>query len=470
MVVESVRGEVKLSDSIVHATVRLSVDGPSGRIDIAAPLWSDISSLGAAYGEEVGESERFTFATSTGVILDPATTVQQAGLRHGDVVVALPQTREGFEATSFLDRNSLLALTSPPKTHHAPAFTPWVAAAAAILAATVASSLGYGTPRLICAGLLAVLAAVIPLLTLLRDDNTFAWATVCPLFAAAAAVAAVSSNRAGGTLLVAGACGLATATGAAYSRTLSSRRTDDPLLVWLWAGLAVAAISTATLLIGASTGAMWAIFLVVSVAVSRLLPALVIDVPDDLLIDFTRLAKTAWSAREEPRKRRRGLIRREDVENLAHGGQSLVVAASVAVVLAALVSAVALEFTVEDRTATIGAHIMTIATGVAFALGSRSFRSRPTRFLMRVAGALILIVGVTRLMIDVDTTRLPLLAIGAITAGSLTAVAAAALGRGWHSLRWSRSAEIFDGLSVVVVVAGLPLATGLFTFVRQLSF
>lgn len=460
-----------MTDSIVQATVRLSVDGPSGRIDVAVPLWSDIASLSQVYGDGVGDSDRFEFTTSTGKRLDPSVSVQQAGLRHGDVVVALPQPREGFEQTSWLDRRTLKTRTQPlVERTETPGFAPWIAGGAALVAAAMTASLDVGPARFACAALLAVIALAVPVVAERQRSQAVAWAAVGPAFAGSAAFAAVSLDRAGGTCLAAGACGLAIATAAAYARSMSTPLTARPLLVWMWSGISVAAIATAVLLLGAPVSALWSGLLVLSVVLARMLPALVIDVPDDVLIDFTRLAKTAWSAREEPRRRRRGLIRRDDVEDLAHGGHTLVASASVAIGVVSLAGALGLEFSAADTTPVIGAHLMTIAAGISFALGSRLFRSTWTRFIHRGTGAALLTTGVAALLLDLDSTRMPLIAIAAIVTGGLTAVAATALGRGWQSLWWGRLAEIADLLAVMTVIAALPLASGLFDYVRQLGF
>ena len=43
-----------------------------------------------------------------------------------------------------------------------------------------------------------------------------------------------------------------------------------------------------------------------------------------------------------------------------------------------------------------------------------------------------------------------------------------ALGQGWRSVWWARLADVVEALAVVLVVAAVPLAAGIFGAVRSL--
>ena len=56
---------------------------------------------------------------------------------------------------------------------------------------------------------------------------------------------------------------------------------------------------------------------------------------------------------------------------------------------------------------------------------------------------------------------------GAVAAVALlVTLTAVSLGRGWRSVWWARVADLVEGLSIVLVVAAVPLASGFFAVVR----
>ena len=48
----------------------------------------------------------------------------------------------------------------------------------------------------------------------------------------------------------------------------------------------------------------------------------------------------------------------------------------------------------------------------------------------------------------------------------LVTLSAVSLGRGWRSVWWARVADLVEGLSIVLVVAAVPLASGFSEVVR----
>jgi len=242
---------------------------------------------------------------------------------------------------------------------------------------------------------------------------------------------------------------------------------DDELIVWLCSGATVAVVAVTGLLLESSGTAAWAVLLLVAVVAARVLPAFAVDVPDHVLIDFQRLAITAWSARDRPRRARRGIVRLDDVADVAHHGITLVSAGAIAVAIVSATSSALLLLSADNTSTRLGARIMVVAAGISLVLGARAFRARIPRTALRMAGGLVLATSIGLLVVDSGLSWQPTAAAVATLAGVLVTVAGLALGRGWRSVWWGRIAEIFDTLSVVAVIGVIPLATGLFETVRQ---
>jgi hypothetical protein len=455
-----------MSDGIVGSTVRLAVDGPRGRLDVAAPLWADVSTVLDSYAAETGEREPLALLTTTGSVLESSASIQRLGLRHGDLLIAVHTHPHDVEMTSFLDVRSLRGQRTVPLPAWVPAATAIVATLAAVLAATTAALLGVGPVRVGVTVALFLAAASIPFIAETRP-RLRPWVMASPTFAGAAAFVITANTGPGETLLTIGAAGLAAATAAAYARAVAPTVADDELIVWLCSGATVAAVAVTGLLLESSGTAAWAVLLLIAVVAARVLPMFAVDVPDHVLIDFQRLAVTAWSARERPRRARRGIVRVDDVSEVAHHGITLVSAGAIAVAIVSAASSALLLLTADDTSTRLGARILVVAAGISLALGARAFRARIPRTALRLAGGLVLAPSVGLLVVDSGLSWQPTAAAVATVAGILVAVAGLALGRGWRSVWWGRAAEVFDTLSVVVVIGVIPLATGLFETVRQ---
>ena len=78
-----------MSAGIVSATIRVTVLGDAGRVDLAVPTWIDVATLAAGYAEAVGTTGVPVLATTSGSVLDGDRSVDEVGLKHGHVVVAL---------------------------------------------------------------------------------------------------------------------------------------------------------------------------------------------------------------------------------------------------------------------------------------------------------------------------------------------------------------------------------------------
>ena len=455
-----------MSDGIVESTVRLAVDGPRGRLDVAAPLWADVSTVLSSYAAETGEREPLALLTTTGRVLDGTASVQRLGLRHGDLLIAVHTHPPDVEMTAFLDVRSLRGQRAAPLPPWVPAVTAIISTVAAVLAATTAALLAVGPVRVGVAAALFLAAATIPFIAEMRP-RLRPWVMASPAFAGAGAFVVTSGTGPGDSLLTIGATGLAAATAAAYGRAVAPGMADDELIVWLCSGATVAVVAVTGLLLESSGTAAWAVLLLVAVVAARVLPAFAVDVPDHVLIDFQRLAITAWSARDRPRRARRGIVRLDDVADVAHHGITLVSAGAIAVAIVSATSSALLLLSADNTSTRLGARIMVVAAGISLVLGARAFRARIPRTALRMAGGLVLATSIGLLVVDSGLSWQPTAAAVATLAGVLVTVAGLALGRGWRSVWWGRIAEIFDTLSVVAVIGVIPLATGLFETVRQ---
>jgi hypothetical protein len=104
--------------------------------------------------------------------------------------------------------------------------------------------------------------------------------------------------------------------------------------------------------------------------------------------------------------------------------------------------------------------------GVALSLVARSFRSRLPRTALRLAATWVLGFLGLEVLREFGPT-VDYVFFGAVSAVALLVVlTAVSLGRGWRSVWWARVADLVEGLSIVLVVAAVPLASGFFDVVR----
>jgi hypothetical protein len=452
-----------VSAGIVSATIRVTVLGDTGRADLAVPVWVDVAALAHGFAESVGATEDPTLTTTSGAVLDPAVTVDRAGLRHGDVVVALAAT----PAVPVPDPDVQSAPSGATRRVQ-PALLLLAALCGLGGAAALALSDAAGPARTVCE-LLLLLCAVVTAAPL-GDDGASARARTAasPAFASAAGFAATYSDRPGGLLLGLAVGALAAAVFAAVARTFLDADHDELVEVWLVVAGAFAVLVTVLLLVGGAAQALWAVLFAAAVTAARLLPSTVVDVPDEALLDLDRLAVTAWSAREQPRgsRRRRNMVRAEGVAAVVRRGLRLVAAgtAVIAAVVATTGPLVVLDARLDRRG--IAALVMVGLGGIGLSLVARSFRSVLPRVALRVAATWVL--GFLGLVVlrELGTTAGWVTFAGAVGLALVVVLAALSLGRGWRSVWWARVADVAEALCVVLVVAAVPLASGLFDVVR----
>lgn len=454
-----------MSAGIVSATIRVTVVGSAGRADLAAPLWVDVDTLAHSYADLVGASEPPPLATSGGVLLDGTRTVELAGLRHGDVVVALDETgtpqpgrrrrgvRSGYNGT-FDRQPLLLALAALCGV-----------AGAGVLAATG----GAGPARVVCLVLL-LLCALVCVAPLAGASGAAARARSAagPAFGAGAGFVAAYSSAPGGLLLGLAVAALAAAVFAAVGRTFLDADHDELVEIWLAVGATLAVLTAVLLLLGGSVQGLWAVLFAAAVVGARLLPYTVVDVPDQSLLDLDRLAVTAWSAREQPRgsRRRRSVVRLEGVSEVVRRGLRLVAAGTVVIAAVAAVTGPLLALGAGRGLQGVSTLVMVGLGGAALSLVARSFRSVLPRVALRSAAVWVLaFLGYD--VLDTYGRTADWVTFAAVaTLALLVTLSAVSLGRGWRSVWWARVADLVEGLSIVLVVAAVPLASGFYEVVR----
>jgi hypothetical protein len=460
-----------VSAGIVTATIRLTVVGDHGRADLAVPLWVDVATLAESYADVVGLAAPPRLATSTGRALDGHRTVEQSGLGHGDLVVSLPDASGSHTAPAR--RGS--AARGPAADRSAP----WLLALPPLLSAVCGSAAGVvlavsdasGPTRSVGLALLVLCALVAAAPVSRAAGSARARTAAAPAFGFGAGFAATYTDAAGGLLLgVATAC-LAAAVVAGIGRAFLDHDHDELVDVWLVVGAAVAVVATALLMAGASPHALWAVLFGAAVVAARLLPSTVVDVPDDALLDLDRLAVTAWSARERPRgsRRRRSMVRYDGVRAVVRRGQRLVAAGTV---LIAVVCAVTGPLVVDGAgtgPTGIGSLVLVGLGGFALAMVARSFRFPLPRLVLRLAAGCVLAFVGLEVMDGLGERWTWAVFAGLVLLAGVATAAAVALGRGWRSIWWTRVADAAEGLAVVLVVAAVPLASGLFDAVRAFA-
>ena len=114
----------------------------------------------------------------------------------------------------------------------------------------------------------------------------------------------------------------------------------------------------------------------------------------------------------------------------------------------------------------VSALVMVGLGAGALALVARSFRSTLPRVTLRLSATWALaFLGLDVLHAYGPTTDWLVFAVVA-GAALLVTIAAVSIGRGWRSVWWARVADLVESLSIVCVVAAVPLASGFFDVVR----
>ncbi len=451
-----------MSEATALALLRLTVRGAAGVVDLVVPAGADLESLGREYAAAVGGVAPVLVST-TGKPLDPRRRLDQLGLSPGDVLVAV-------------DSDAVLPDQDPRPTEAESTSRlrsgPWIGVVAVGfgVAAGVAGAVASAGPLRGASVALLLLSSLVSAASASRSDDSFglSLATAAPAFAAAGGFLLVRSPAPGGDLLSVTVGALAATAAAAFVRTGADRRVERLMRVWLVAGGTVSVCAALALVAGAPERSLWAVLFAGAVALGRLLPYLVVDVPDETLLDLDRLAVTSWSARDRPNRRRRVLIRPEGVADLVREGRRLLVAGAVAVAVVASAAVALLTVAPGSGIDAIGVHLLLLFGGGALALTARSYRASVPRAALRLPGALALSLVVADALVALSGPGLAWALAGVAAAASAVLVSAVSLGRGWRSIWWARTADVVEALCVVLCVAALPVAAGLFELVRRL--
>ncbi|GAA1799551.1 hypothetical protein GCM10009795_051290 [Nocardioides hankookensis] len=453
-----------MDDVTTNATadLALSVHGPVGVLDLVVPSGAAAVDVAEVYARQAGLSTVPMLCSRVGAVLPPDLPLARAGVRPGDVLVAttavVPAAGRGHrtEAPAPATRRADTAAT----------VVTVLAAACAVTAGWLAAT--AGTDRLRTATVAVLLAAgVIGVLPIGRYAGQRAVAA--PAFAGAATLALAWDPHVERLPMIVGLCGLVCALAAATARSLG-READEALQVWIITGAGVFGLTWLCTLAGAPPRLTWSILLVLAVLAARVVPGMVVDVPDQYLIDLERLAVTAWSARERSTgKRGRAVVPRSAVSAVAGHGARMLTAAAAAIAVVAVVSAPLLLATADLRVDRIGARCLVGFAGAALLLAARSYRHRGAGALLRTAGLgcwLALLVVMLRLL---DESFLRGLTVAVVLLGVALVIVAVATGRGWRSAWWSRRAEVAEGLCGALVVASIVVSSGWFREVWEMA-
>jgi hypothetical protein len=461
-------GRPRRPSDVERSTLLLTVLGPGGRADLAVPPWLEVGAVAQAYAAEVGLADAPALGTTAGRRLDASTTLEHSGLQQGDVLAALDPSAPADTAPPPADGS-----LHPVARVLLPAPARLVLLVAAAVCGLGAAALAVALPGdaslrpVLVAGLLVGAAVAAYPFGGLRATGARGRTAAAPAFGAAAGFAVACSTRPGGLLLGLAVAGLGAVVVAAVARAWLEDAADDLVGVWLVVGSVVALAAAAMLLLDAPLTGLLSVLFAAAVVAARLLPFVVVDVPDDALLDLDQLAVTAWSAREQPRgRRRRTVVRREGVAEVVGRGQRLVSAGTVVIsVLVATTGAVLVTGAGGD-VAGVGALVMVGLGGAGLALVARSFRAVVPRLALRFSSAWVLAWLGVELLRDRGPEATWYFFAGAMTVAFLVVVAAVSLGRGWRSVWWARVADVTEALAIVLVVAAAPVASGLFGAIR----
>lgn len=265
----------------------------------------------------------------------------------------------------------------------------------------------------------------------------------------------------------------ATASAAVFAGVLAllsarvASRAELSTLAVIWGALAT--LFAVAILVSLPATAIAPIVLAAVPAALRALPAGVIDVPPGMFLDYERYQQTRWAVREKLPP---------VIETIDFDRASVLVARSTArmrtaTITLSVIAAVAAPFALgtfrtDDVLVFIGQTALAVTVILALALGARRFSARLLRWTVRAAAAVVLLVVVIavagiigELGIVVGAAGMLLIGLGSV--GFLVPVA-----RGTRSLWWSRFADFFETLGVVLAPPAGMIAAGIVEFVRGL--
>lgn len=461
----------------IDGGVVLTVHGAPGVLDLVVPSGASARDVAAEYAAQTGLDSVPRLVSRLGAPIDPGADLSD--LAAGAILVAVDPTEAGTEAGAARPPGS--RRRSGPRRAERDAGAPTSPAAAwsgatatvAILAALLAIAAGWSAATSSDAAHRQVVVALLALGALLGlmpvGRRTEARVLVAPSFAAAVGFALAFEPVPERLPTAVGVAGLSAAVAAAVGRALHQRG-EEGLRVWIVAGSSVFAVGALAALLGFAPPAVWATLLLVAMLAARFVPQLAVDVPDQYLIDLERLAVTAWSARERPRRRRgRMVVPHAAVAAVAERGARLVTAGCGAIAVVAAVAAPLLLATATLPLDRIGARCLVGFAGGALLLAARSYRHVAARTLLRLGGLACwvpLAVVALAVLRERDTFWVAAAAVGL---AALLVVVAVALGRGWRSAWWSQRAETAEAVCGAFALGSFVVAVGLFRHLWEIT-
>lgn len=446
---------------IAHATVALTVHGPAGALDLVVPPEAAVADVAREYAVRAGLQFAPALHDRLGRVLAADRSLADLGVRSGEVLAAGGAVRRHAG-----DHVPQAPEPEPPGWFSAGWFTAAVVVAG--LAGWFASRIGTDTDEGRVAVALLGFSAFLGVLPVGR------WSAhrmvAAPAFAAAAAFAVVWAPGPERLPTVVGVTALVAAVAAAVARALDVQG-DEALRVWIVVGVGLFVVTGAGALLHAQPRVVWSLLLLLATLAARFVPALVVDVPDQFLIDLERLAVTAWSARDRPTGRRsRTIVPPTAVAQVAARGARLLTASAAGVWAVVAIAAPVLLMTAVLPVDRIGARVMVGLSGAALLLAARSYRHATARALLRGAGLTCWAALAVVLLDLMDTSQAVALGVAGVLVAVLLVVVAVATGRGWRSAWWSRRAEVAEGLAGAGAIAALVVASGLFRALWEIKF
>lgn len=435
-------------------TIPLSVHGTAGVLDLVVPEQATAVDVAREYAAQTDLPGIPLIQTATGALLSAGKPLVDAGVRAGDVLVATHGVHRTVPPAQ---------VNAPVEPTDSPAMASFVAATAAVLAALAgwyAARSGDEGVRTVIVGVLlgSALLAVVPV-----GRHRPQRAAAAPAFGAAAAFAALYAPGPHLLPTVLGACGLAAAVVAALARSLAPD-SDEVSTVWIASGLTVLVTCSVGPLLGWDPRVSWTLLLVLAMMAARFAPSLAIDVPDEALLDLDRLAVTAWSARDQGVKGRRGriVVAGDALARLVRSASRTVTAAAAAILVVVGVGSPLLLLGADIDLDRIGARCLVFFVGASLLLAARSYRHRAARALLRCAGLLAWGALAVHLVAWTAGSYVTWFFVAVVALGVVAVAAAVATGRGWRSVWWSRRAEVAETLSGSFGLAAAVVAAGLF--------
>ena len=434
----------------------LTVHGPAGALDLVVPAGAVVTDVAREYAVQAGLSAIPLLYSRSGALLLASSSLGDVGVDTGDILVAAAGVHRGAVAVS--DSGA-----GPDHARVSAVAVLWctVTAAVAVLSGWCAAH-AASTDRDLATALLAATAllGLVP-----AGRNAVPRVLAAPCFLGAAAFAWAWDPAPERLPMVVGVTAAGFAVGAAVVRTVAGRA-EAQLQVVIVAGTLVFAVTGVLTLMGWSPRVAWAVLLVGALLAARFVPAAAIEVPDQYLVDFERLAVTAWSARDRgPRRRVRSIVPIGAVAEVADRGGRLLASATASILVVTLVTAPLLLWTATLPVDRVGARLEVTLVGAGLLLAGRSYRQPAARVQLRLAGLACWAALAAYAVPRMSTGQLLALSLVAVGLGVVVVVVAMATGRGWRSAWWSRRAEVAEALCGSSALAVVLVSSGIF---RQL--